>query len=89
VVSLLLESDEDSDSHAVEVSGSVVVTLGHGMTQEKEGDARAHAFFGNHGLVSKNLEKLPVSEDGVVTTFGLKRDESTGLICGFIGQDSD
>ena len=89
VVSLLLESDEDSDSHAVEVSGSVVVTLGHGMTQEKEGDARVHAFFGNYELVSENLEKLPVSVDGVATIFGLKRDESTGLICGFIGQDSD
>lgn len=86
IYSVLLEKDEDVDSHAIMLSDGDRklfwgVTLGHGMVTGA--DARAHAFFGNYDRVLGSLVGLRTKLDGTIVTGGVKRDQKTKLVCGF------
>ena len=83
VYSILLQRDADTNAHAVSVSGVWGVTLGHGITSGS--DVRAHAFFGDYGLVGKSLARVGAGRNGVVVGGGLARDARTGRVCGFRG----
>ncbi|OBT69256.1 hypothetical protein VE03_01965 [Pseudogymnoascus sp. 23342-1-I1] len=83
IYSLLLERDADPEAHAVEVSGTQAVTLGHGITSGTDGEfVRAHEFFGNYDKVLEKLQALPVKE-GVYESSGLTRDINSGFADGF------
>lgn len=85
IYSLLLEQDGNAEAHAVEVGGTLAVTLGHGITgaaEDGNGDVRAHGFFGDYAKVLDGLQALPVL-DGVYSSVGVERDEATGLVSGF------
>jgi hypothetical protein len=87
IYSLLLEKDDNTDAHAVEVGGVLAVTLGHGITNiANSRDARAHPFLGNYERVVESLERLPLGLDGVLVSRGIVRDQTTGLVCGFQGK---
>lgn len=86
IYSVLLDSSEDPDAHAIMVGGSVCVTLGHGIQAGNgDGDVRAHEFFGNHQRVAQSLAKLTRDSNGVLRCGGIRRDPSTGLACAFVG----
>ncbi|OBT80812.1 hypothetical protein VF21_00011 [Pseudogymnoascus sp. 05NY08] len=89
IYSLLLEQDADAEAHAVEVGGTLAVTLGHGITgtaEDGNDDIRAHAFFGDYGKVLKGLQALSVF-DGVYSSVGVERDEETGLVSKFAARN--
>ncbi|KAK4099445.1 hypothetical protein N658DRAFT_429985 [Parathielavia hyrcaniae] len=87
VYSVLLEKDDDPDAHAIFVGGVWGVTMGHGLTQQVQGDVRAHQFYGNYEKVKRALSRLPKKLGGVVLGGGLTRDLETGLVDGFRGMD--
>lgn len=85
IYSLLLERDADPEAHAVEVGGTLAVTLGHGITRSGDDDGeavRAHEFFGDYEKVLEKLGELPV-EEGVYASSGLTRDYNSGFANGF------
>ncbi|KAI0912645.1 hint-domain-containing protein [Ustulina deusta] len=81
VYSVLLEPDGDVDAHAIRIGGVWGVTLGHGMMSGS--DARAHRFLGDYNAVSRELTTLGSCEHGVYCSAGVKRNNGTGLVCGF------
>jgi hypothetical protein len=84
VYSVMLERDEDADTHAIMVGGVWGVTMGHGLTQQgQKCDVRAHQFYGNYDMVSSALAKLPRTARGLMLGKGLVRDPDTGLVEGF------
>lgn len=88
IYSVLLRQDGDPAAHAVCVGdGMWGVTLGHGVVaaaNEATLDVRAHRFFGDWNAVAASLARLKGSgKTGVVLGGGVKRDQHTGLICGF------
>lgn len=83
VYSVMLQRDSNSRSHALRVSGTWGVTLGHGLTTGN--DARAHHFFGDYNRVGKSLIQLGVDKFGVVEGRGVDRDNTSGLVRGFKG----
>ncbi|TGJ79472.1 hypothetical protein E0Z10_g9297 [Xylaria hypoxylon] len=80
VYSVLLEPG-DVDAHAIRIGGVWGVTLGHGILSGS--DARAHHFLGDYDAVSKELATLGSSEHGVYDSAGVKRNDRTGMVCGF------
>lgn len=88
IYSLLLERDGNSEAHAVEVSGKLAVTLGHGITRGAgdDSDVRAHDFFGDYEKVLEALQALPV-KNGVYSSAGVERDEGTGFVSGFVARE--
>lgn len=85
VYSVMLEEGRERrpEAHAVDVGGYWCVTLGHGMVERVVGDARGHAFFGDYAEVMGELKRLPKGKGGVLRCGGVRRDEVTGLACGF------
>lgn len=84
IYSLVLAGDEIPEAHAVRIGGTLVATLGHGVTEaETHGDARAHPFFGNYGKVVSSLEALATGLTGEYISVGVDKDRETGLVCGF------
>lgn len=83
VYSVMLEEGRGSEAHAVDVGGHWCVTLGHGKVERVAGDARGHAFFGDYARVMGELKRLPKGKGGVLRCGGMRRDEVTGLACGF------
>lgn len=84
IYSVLLEPGSDVDAHAIMVDGVWGVTLGHGLLDARESqDVRAHQFFGNYDMVSKDLARLQRDMRGVLLGGGVKRDSRTGLVNGF------
>ncbi|KEF63395.1 uncharacterized protein A1O9_01372 [Exophiala aquamarina CBS 119918] len=83
VYSVLLTPSRQPDAHAIEVSGQVCVTLGHGIMKSPN-DARAHGFFGNYRRVAISLSRLNADRNGHLRCVGLQRDDRTGLACGFV-----
>jgi hypothetical protein len=81
VFSVLLQPDGNSGAHAMKLGGFWGVTLGHGVVSGR--DVRAHTFLGDYCAVKKGLDKLKGSR-GVVLGGGVRRDERTGLVCGFL-----
>ncbi|KAI1260703.1 U-box domain-containing protein [Xylariaceae sp. FL1019] len=81
ICSVLLEEDDDSEGHTLQVGGVWCVTLGHGVLSGE--DARAHAFLGDHEAVSRSMSELDHTGSGLYFTSGVKRDAKTGLMCGF------
>ncbi|KAI0417827.1 hint-domain-containing protein [Xylaria grammica] len=79
--SVLLEPDGDTDAHAIRIGGVWGVTLGHGIVRGS--DVRAHQFLGDYHAVSRELEALGSDEGGVYCGAGVRRDDRTGLVCGF------
>ncbi|KIH90503.1 von willebrand factor type a domain containing protein [Sporothrix brasiliensis 5110] len=79
IYSVLLQPDEDADSHAVNIEGVWVVTLGHGLTQktddegETNNDVRVHRFFGDYSAVCRSMATLDVRKDGLVINGGSSR----------------
>ncbi|CAK7230754.1 hypothetical protein SBRCBS47491_007695 [Sporothrix bragantina] len=78
IYSVLLQPDEDADSHAVNIEGVWVVTLGHGLTEKNtsEGvnnDVRVHRFFGDYSAVCRSLATLDLRKDGLVVNGGSAR----------------
>lgn len=86
IYSIMLQRDRNPDAHAIRLDGTWGVTLGHGLV--RGGDARAHAFFGEYELVSKSLMRLAVGLRGEFVGFGVERDRSSGLVCGFRPDES-
>ncbi|ETN41188.1 uncharacterized protein HMPREF1541_03123 [Cyphellophora europaea CBS 101466] len=85
VYSVLLEPSHHVDSHAVEVSGQICVSLGHGILQDRTGkDIRAHKFFGNHKAINRSLSRLPRDSWGCFVASGVRRDPHTRLIVDFM-----
>jgi hypothetical protein len=82
VYSVMLQRDGNSRSHALRVSGTWGVTLGHGLITGT--DARAHHFFGDYNRVGKSLAQLGVDKFGIVQGSGVDRDSSSGLVRGFV-----
>ncbi|KAK5995256.1 hypothetical protein PT974_03655 [Cladobotryum mycophilum] len=84
IYSVLLQQDGNSSAHAIRVAGTWGVTLGHGVTRGN--DVRAHEFFGDYMRVAKGLMTLPsAGRVGVVLGQGVKRDENSGMVSGFMG----
>lgn len=79
IYSVLLQPDEDTESHAINIEGVWVVTLGHGLTQknDEEGgvnsDVRVHRFFGDYSAVCRSMATLDVRKDGLVVNGGSSR----------------
>ena len=96
VYSVMLEQSNDVDAHAIEVGGVICVTLGHGLTVERDGqpDVRAHGFLGDRQDMLNALLKLKKDDKGHQLCAGVLRD-SNGLVWGFqkpspeLGQESD
>jgi hypothetical protein len=88
IYSLLLEADECREAHGVEVGGVLAVTLGHGVTALEPADARSHNFWGNYGKVLGSVKALPVREGEVRISQGTGRDRTSGLVIGFLGENS-
>ncbi|KAH7175446.1 hint-domain-containing protein [Dactylonectria macrodidyma] len=87
IYSILLERSRNSQSHAIRVGNVWGVTLGHGLTSGS--DSRAHSFFGDYNAVGKSLVTLERRRKGVVIGGGVERDESTGLVKGFMRQQKE
>ncbi|EXJ77932.1 hypothetical protein A1O3_09091 [Capronia epimyces CBS 606.96] len=83
VYSVLLTPSRHVAAHAVEVSGQVCVTLGHGLLRRR-GDVRSHPFLGHYQRVAASLSRLPTDKHGHVESGGLQRNGVTGLACGFM-----
>lgn len=91
IYSVLLQADDNVDAHALILSGPdgvdgnetpfLGVTLGHGMVTGS--DKRAHGFFGDRNLVVRSLDVLRTEKGGRFISGGVKRSETTGLVCGF------
>lgn len=87
IYSVILQPDQQIDSHAIMLGGASRgipfwgVTLGHGILTGP--DVRAHHFFGNYRRVIGNLKRLQVINDGRIITGGTKRSTKTGLVCAF------
>ncbi|KAG9046475.1 hypothetical protein FS837_004318 [Tulasnella sp. UAMH 9824] len=81
VYSLILEENEDSDSHAVFIGGVRCVTLGHGVVDPA--DVRSHPFLSNHFSVMEELKTNPDFPKGPVEALEAVKDVETGLMCGF------
>ncbi|OHE99721.1 von Willebrand factor type A domain-containing protein [Colletotrichum orchidophilum] len=81
IYSVLLQPDQDSKAHAINVAGAWGVTLGHGVVAGQ--DVRAHQFFGHYRKVVGSLRKVGVSKKGVAIGGGVSRDSLTGLVSGF------
>ena len=65
VYSILLDGDFDSEGHAIEVGGTICVTLGHGIVSRAISlDTRAHTFFGDHTKVVESITKLETDVSG-------------------------
>ncbi|OLN97893.1 hypothetical protein CCHL11_02598 [Colletotrichum chlorophyti] len=77
IYSVLLQQDQDSNAHAINVAGVWGVTLGHGLLTGR--DARAHEFFGSYGKIVSSLRRLGVARSGVALGGGVSRDRKTGL----------
>lgn len=78
IYSVLLQHHEDADSHAINVEGVWVVTLGHGLTGKNGGqnvndDVRVHRFLGDYSAVCKSLSSLDLRKDGLVVNGGSAR----------------
>ncbi|KAL1912482.1 hypothetical protein Sste5344_001498 [Sporothrix stenoceras] len=83
IYSVLLQPDEDADSHAINIEGVWVVTLGHGLTQKEvdedgdvishANDVRVHRFFGDYSAVCRSMATLDVRKDGLVVNGGSSR----------------
>lgn len=85
IYSLLLESDEVPEAHAIRIGGHLAVTLGHGVVDAGEvDDARAHSFFGDYRKVKQNLEMLAKDRTDTYMSVGVVKDGETGLMCGFV-----
>ena len=63
VYSVLLNPDEDVDSHAIEVGGNICVTLGHGLTRPYTGTP-ATAGSDTHGEHSNSADKTDRASEG-------------------------
>ncbi|CAK7199145.1 hypothetical protein SEUCBS139899_001817 [Sporothrix eucalyptigena] len=78
IYSVLLQPDEDADSHAINIEGIWVVTLGHGLTEKNDEDAvsndvRVHRFFGDYSAVCRSMATLDLRKDGLVVNGGSSR----------------
>ncbi|CAK7268665.1 hypothetical protein SEPCBS119000_003177 [Sporothrix epigloea] len=78
IYSVLLQPHEDADSHAINVEGVWVVTLGHGLTEKNSAqgssdDVRVHRFFGDYSAVCKSMAALDLRRDGLVVNGGSTR----------------
>lgn len=87
VYSILLESDNNVDAHALTVENVTCVTLGHGIAAHptKCVDPRAHPFFGNYRTVTKNVKALTLDQNDHRLCGGLIRNAESGLACGVLG----
>ena len=85
VYSVLLEESTDVDAHAIEIGGTIAVTLGHGMVKSMNGDIRAHPFFGDYARISQSINELPMARPGVMSCAGMEKSMLTGLANGFRG----
>ncbi|KAL0259150.1 hypothetical protein SLS55_006655 [Diplodia seriata] len=83
VYSLLLERGHGPEAHAVNVGGHWCVTLGHGKVERTVRDVRGHEFLGDYAKVMRELKRLPKGSGGLLRCGGMRRDEATGLACGF------
>jgi len=84
VYSIILENEGDAGAagHGVFIGGILCVTMGHGV--QTVGDVRAHPFLSGHDVVMQALSELP-GED-IKEAVGIKRDATTGLMCGFVAK---
>lgn len=90
VYSVLLERDSDPNAHAILVDGVWGVTLGHGLKKgDKRMDVRIHEFFGDYDKVHRALSRLSMKGSGVVPAGGVSRNPRTGLINGFVEEQTD
>ena len=85
VYSVLLTEDTDVGAHAIEIEGTVAVTLGHGLVKSENGNIRAHPFFGDHAKVRESISQLPVARFGVMRSLGVRKNTRSGLVEGFLG----
>ncbi|KAJ3300319.1 hypothetical protein HDU76_006122, partial [Blyttiomyces sp. JEL0837] len=82
VYSLVVEDVEGNGRRcsAVVVDGVVCVTLGHGLT----GDVVGHGYLGTERVIDDLKGMRGFVETGRVVVSGVRRDLTTGLICGFV-----
>ncbi|CAK7218080.1 hypothetical protein SCUCBS95973_003368 [Sporothrix curviconia] len=77
IYSVLLQPDEEADSHAINIEGIWVVTLGHGLTEKDDrdvaNDVRVHRFFGDYSAVCRSMATLDLRKDGLVVNGGSAR----------------
>ncbi|GKT50037.1 uncharacterized protein ColSpa_10218 [Colletotrichum spaethianum] len=81
IYSVLLQPDQDSNAHALNVAGVWGVTLGHGLVTGR--DTRAHGFFGDYSKVITSLRAIGLDRKGVAVGGGVSRSPRTGLVCSF------
>ncbi|KAI1388121.1 hint-domain-containing protein [Hypoxylon trugodes] len=81
IYSVLLQPGQDPEAHAIEVGGTLAVTLGHGIVRGD--DVRAHQFLGDYERVLSAIAKFRPGKDGVALSSGVERCNGDGLVCGF------
>ncbi|KAI1348527.1 hint-domain-containing protein [Xylaria sp. FL0043] len=86
IYSVLLEPDERVNAHAIRIDDHWAVTLGHGIISGT--DRRAHPFLGDYDAVVKELWSMPSIDEKLFLCAGVKRDNNTGLVCGFEPDES-
>ena len=78
VYSFLLEKSSTT-THIIRINDVPCICLGHGFNDT----VLKHPFFGTRAVVDE-MKRFPGFTEGIVVTTGTKRNENTGLVCGFI-----
>jgi len=79
IYSFLLLNKQGKYAEDLIIENEVCIALAHGIEND---EVATHPFYGGHAVVDEL--KLAPENDGKVRIASVKRDEETGLVCGFV-----